>query len=257
MTQEKFDHEDEALQALVDGLVARGHAVTLAAHPDRDPGHPLTVDGIFLVDSIEWAVDHCLLSQDSRLIPALDEAVTKLTDDLEAVAQEFKCALVVSFQPQDRELGRAAIDAYYESVVELSRQAAAAGDSKFNDDGFTSAQVVPGAAGVDLITLASITGNARLDSQITQGIGEALKKKLTKQLKKAKDAGFPVMLLLDQHPRPGSRNGTVWQTSHGNTVLAAVKPILDLHPGVVDQLWYRPLVGPVQLLHETAPKARP
>lgn len=157
---------------------------------------------------------------------------------------------MVSFQPQDRALGRATIDAYYRSVIQLSREAAASGQSKFGDDGFTSTQIVPGPVGVDLISIANITGNARLDTQIAQGIGGALEKKLTKQLKNAKDAGYPVMLLLDQHPRPGSRNGTVWLTNHGNTVLAAVKPVLDLHAGIVDQLWYRPLSGPVQLLQD-------
>ncbi|WP_395298008.1 hypothetical protein ACF9IK_34580 [Kitasatospora hibisci] len=247
---EKFDHEDEALQDLIAALAAGGRHAALTAHPDRDASHPLTVDGILLVDGVEWAVDHCLLSQDSRLIPAIDSIDEKLRAGLEAVVQEYKCALVVSVQPQDGKLGRARSDAYVQSVIDQARNAAKTGQDQYGDDGFTSTQIIADApVGIDLIPFMNITSNARLDSQIAQGIGAALEKKLTKQLKNAKDAGFPVMLLLDQRPRPGARNGTVWQVGHGNTVLAAVQPVLDLHPGVVDLLWYRPLGGgPVELL---------
>lgn len=45
----KSDHEDQALQCLVNALVAGGHAAAVTIHPDRDRSHPLTVDALLTV----------------------------------------------------------------------------------------------------------------------------------------------------------------------------------------------------------------
>ncbi len=257
---EKTDHEDQALQGLVKALIASGHDAAVTAHPDLDPAHPLTVDGIVTVDGTDWAVDHCLLSRDDRLPSSLAVGHSKLEEELEAVAKEYDLALVVSFQPQDRALGKALNDAYFRMVVDLARDAASTGEARFSGDGFTSVQIAPNSpvGTVALIGFQTLTGNPSLGAQIQEGIGPALEKKLSKQLKRAKDAGYPVMLLLDQEPRPGSKNGTVWQAAHPNTVLGAVQPVLDRHPGVVDLLWYRPWGGgPVQLLLGAVPSPPP
>lgn len=259
---DKTDHEDQALQALVDTLVARGHVAAITAHPDRElgAGEPgvLTVDGILTVDGTEWAVDHCLVSRDDRLPSAWQTGLKKLRPPLEGIAREAGLALIVAFQLQDPSLLKTVQRAYFDRVVELARAAAKQGKSLRASDGNTAVQVRTDqpAGAVELATVQTLTGDPMLAAQIREGIGPALTKKLTKQLKLAKDAGYPVMLLLDQHPRPGSTNGTVW-SAHSYTVLLAFQPILDAYPGVVDLLWYRTIDdGEVQLLVGDPPEGQ-
>lgn len=235
----KTDHEDRALDALVAALVAMGHDAAVTAHPDRDPSDQLTVDAIVTVDGTPWAVDHILLSRDDRIPGARATGEKRLQRPLEAIAADAGLAMSISYQPRT---GPDAA-AYYDSVLEMAKAAAVDGDNRHAGDGFTMVQIMhnspPGM--VSLTSFLTMTGNPLVSQQIEEGIGRALDKKLTKQLRRAKDAGYPVMLLLDSAPRPGSHNDTVWMAGHPATVLAAVQPHLDAHPGVVDQVWWIPL----------------
>lgn len=71
MSDAKAQHEESALQELVNELKARGRQARITGRPDID-GHPvLTTDAVLEIDGREWAVDHCLVSRESDLPPAM------------------------------------------------------------------------------------------------------------------------------------------------------------------------------------------
>jgi hypothetical protein len=237
-SQEKTDHEDRALAALVRALSGTGHQARVASHPDRDNSVSLTVDALVDLDGTQWAVDHCLLSRDDRIPGARQGTEKRLQEPLEAIARQTGVALSVTYQPH------AGPDtaAYCETILDMARAVAVDGQTRYRDDGCTSVAVWPHApAGeVGLSPFLTMTRDARLSNQIEEGIGPALDRKLAGQLRRAKDAGYPVMLLLDGAPRPGSLNDTIWMTAHPATVRAAVQPHLEAHPGVIDLVWWVP-----------------
>ncbi|MFF2192068.1 hypothetical protein [Streptomyces sp. NPDC058157] len=237
---EKEGHEDGALNALVQALTARGHRAAITATPDRDPDHPLTVESILTVDGIDWVAEHMLLTRDNRLPSATATTTKALQGKLETIAAVHGCALNVCVLPQRR--GEAQERPYFDEVETLARDAAATGAQRFAEDGFTSVQPLCWPPGMVFLSFwETITGNPSLAEQIREGAGAAVEKKLTKQLKSAKDVGYPVMLILDQHMGPKDKTGTVFSvTQPAATVLSAVQPYLDKYPGVVDLLWLRP-----------------
>jgi hypothetical protein len=93
-------HEEGALQALVNELKARGRDARMTGRPDID-GHPaLTTDATMEIDGNEWAVDHCLVSREPDLPPAMAQAEKTLSSRLQAIAEAHKCGLAVSYLPQ-------------------------------------------------------------------------------------------------------------------------------------------------------------
>jgi hypothetical protein len=241
VADEKSAHEETSLQALVGELRARGRDAKLIARPDVD-GHPvLTTDAIIAIDGREWAVDHCLVSRPSDLPPALAQAEAMLQPRLQAVADRYQCGLRVSYLPQ----GRAAhslqdIERYYEQVIETATSAARSGEMQGGGDEFIAVQVFPADPPTVLLApFTDTTGSVFLGTQVEAGLQSALTKKLTHQLKRAKDAGWPVALLLDQVPRPGSQNRTV-KIATAYTIAQVTQRLLNDHPGVVDQVWLRP-----------------
>jgi len=68
-----------------------------------------------------------------------------------------------------------------------------------------------------------------------------LESKLDGQLKRAKESGIQVLLLLDQLPERDG-DGTLWLAG-GDTILLVVKRLLNEHSGVVDQVWLRSANG--------------
>jgi hypothetical protein len=236
--REKEDHEDRALNTLIRTLAGLGHDALIVTHPDRDPSHPLTVDALLNIDGTEWAVDHFLLSRDNRIPGARRSTEKRLRPALETIARAAGIALSISYRPH------AGSDAavYCASVIDLARAAAADGRTRYAGDGCTRTGVWPHApvGAVGLSPFLTVTGDAKLSHQIDEGVGATLEKKLTGQLRRAKETGYPVMLLLDGTPRPGVANDTIWMTAHPNTVRAAVKPHLDSHPGTVEVVWWVP-----------------
>ena len=98
---------------------------------------------------------------------------------------------------------------------------------------------------------ADTTGSPMLGDQVRAGLEKPLLKKLNGQFRKAKDAGFPTALLLDQVPPPGMASDTIWGT--GPTSIAeAVASVLREHsqqnPKVLDQVWLRPAIPGSPLL---------
>lgn len=241
MSDAKAQHEESALQELVNELKARGRQARITGRPDID-GHPvLTTDAVLEIDGREWAVDHCLVSREPDLPPAMAQADKTLSSRLQPVADAHKCGLAVSYLPQAKSgHTKKEIENYYDEVVRTAETAAKTRQMAVADDGFITAQVYDAdPPEVIVIPFTDTTGNAFLGAQIEAGLAGPLTKKLEGQPKRAKDAGYPVALLLDQIPRPGSGNKTIWLAS-AYTIAQVSQRVLNQHPGIVDQVWLRP-----------------
>jgi len=237
----KVLHEEGALQALVSELKARGRDARITGRPDIEGHQVLTTDATLEVDGREWAVDHCLVSREPDLPPSMAQAETTLSSRLQAIAEAHKCGLAVSYLPQAKSgRSRREIEDYYNEVTETAEAAAKSGRMSAGGDGFITVQVYPAdPPEAVLIPFTDTTGNPFLGTQLEAGLTAPLTKKLNGQLKNAKDAGWPVALLLDQIPRPGSVNKTIWLAS-AYTIAQVVQRLLNQHPGIVDQVWLRP-----------------
>ena len=240
----KEAHEDTALAALLDELAGRGRQVAIIDHPDRGVPGRMTVDAIIQIDGQKWAVDHCLLSRPPDVPPALAAAEAALQNRLDAVVNTYRCGLIVSYLPQAKNRhSKQQITDYYDQVVALGEQAARTNDCVTGEDGFASASPFPSHPPIaHLLPETDTTGRGPL-GQIQAGLEDMLEKKLTGQLKKAKDHGLRVALLIDQVPRPGSRNSTVMSAAPTN-IARVVQHILNAYPQVVDQVWLRPAIIP-------------
>jgi len=235
----KEAHEDEALAALADELSSRGCEAVLVRHPDRDPSDPLTVDAIFRIDGRNWAVDHFLLSSPPDLPGALAAAEQALQPRLDEVAERYQCGLIITYQPQSASRhDKQHIDDYHDEVVRTAERAAETKCFVGEPDGFVTADWFRSSPVAHLISYADTAGSTGISDQIEAGIRDALEKKLTRQLARAKASGLPVVLLIDQIPRPG-RQGTV-RSASPRLIARAVQQSLNIHPGIVDQVWLRP-----------------
>jgi len=168
------------------------------------------------------------------------DAEKTLQSRLDAVVKAYQRSLLVSYLPQTKaDHTKEQIDDYYSNVVQLAEQAAMTGSPAWGDDGMASAQPFPGSPPTaHLAPFTDTTGSAFLGTQLEAGLKAPLTKKLTGQLKDAKDKGWPTALVLDQLPRPNSKSRTVWIASPEG-VATVVQRILNNHPGVVDQVWLR------------------
>lgn len=169
------------------------------------------------------------------------QAERTLSSDLQAIAEAHKCGLAVSYLPQARSgRSRQEIEDYYNEVIEIAETAAKAEDMSAGSDGFITVRIYPAdPPEAVLMPFTDTTGNPFLGTQLEAGLTKPLTKKLTGQLKNAKDAGWPVALLLDQIPRPDSGNRTIWLAS-AYTIAQVVQRLLNQHPGIVDHVWLRP-----------------
>src|SRR5262249_125992 len=155
----------------------------ITGRPDID-GHPvLTTDAVLEIDGREWAVDHCLVSREPDLPPAMAQAEKTLLARLQPVADAHKCGLAISFLPQAKS-GQTKKEGenYYDEVVRTAETAAETGQMAMGSDGFITAQVYDaGPPGVSLIPFTDTTGNAFLGTQIEAGLASPLAKKLDGQ----------------------------------------------------------------------------
>jgi hypothetical protein len=237
-------HKDQAFARLVDELTARGRKATIVRHPDRDKlDAALTVDAIIQIDGRDWAVDHLLLSRLPDLPPARAEGKRELQPRLDVIAQENGTGLFVSYLPQSMGSHSAQqIQDYYDHVVKVAEEAAKKKSFVGSDDGFTTAAPMAGPPVANLVPFSDTETSAWLGDQVEAGIKTTLKSKLTGQLARAKEKGYPVAILIDQIPWPGMQS-TVWIVSPV-CIARVVQGILNSHPGVVDQVWLRPAQKP-------------
>ena len=252
----KEEHEDAALEALRDELVSRGHAAKIIAQPDRDSLHPLTVDALIVIDDVEWAIDHCLLSGSVDLPAARAEADRALSDRLETLAQTHHCTIFVRLMPQTGETGTCWGSDYYDRIVAAVERALtvstmhASGPS--DTDGQVTIDIVQNDAPAVVLQYASnLDGNISIGAQLDAGLRAPLLKKLDGQLQTAKQRGWPTALLLDQHPRPDSRSHTIRMAGPSAVAAAAARIVADHsrdNPPVLDQIWLRPAISPHPLM---------
>jgi hypothetical protein len=174
----------------------------MTGRPDIDGHRALTTDATVAIDGNEWAVDHCLVSREPDLPPAMAQAEKALSSRLQAIAEAHKCGLAVSYLPQARSgHSRQEIEDYYNEVTATVEAAAKSEEISVGNDGFITVQVYPAdPPEAVLIPFTDTTGTPFLGTQLEAGLTAPLTKKLTGQLKNAKDAGWPVILLLDQPP---------------------------------------------------------
>lgn len=244
MTDDKQDHEDAALAALVNELTGRGKSARITDHPDRDPAHPLTVDALIDIDGAVWAVDHCLASRPPQLPPAVMRAEKVLGLALEALAVQEHCRIIASFTPLSGNPGAAQDATYYEDLILKATNGAATRKAVYEPHRF-HVEFTEGDPEVVLMPWAvdSAAGLSSAD-QVEGGLRDAVTKKLNGQLRRAKDASYPTMLLVDQIPRPGTMSHTVW-TAGPTAVAGAIQRIIGDHrqanPPVLDQVWLRPI----------------
>jgi hypothetical protein len=231
----KMALEDAALAALSRAVADAGHTVRLVERPDRDPAHPLTVDGIFEIDGTRWAVEHCRITFESTG-PAAQAGVERaLRPALERLAIEARRTITVGVLPP---YGEPESGTYYDAVLDTARRAIEAGEDQWWDDGCTSVQlsVADQDSAVRFIMVLSDTPD--IAEQLAHTLKETIGSKANGQLRAAKEAGFPVLLLLDQVTPVETKMPANFLAAPA-TVSTVVRAILDDHPGIVDEVWMR------------------
>jgi hypothetical protein len=228
-------NEQVAILGLCAALRLRGTPATILKVPEDDPSDPLTVDALLRLDGQEWAVEHARVAYQSRLVPASDSVRRALQGPLEELTKGRGRGLWVSVLPPPPPIGSPEGRAYCERVRSVAEAALDSGEAAFDDDGFTTVQLI------DDPTVAICTflaADPRKGSQVEEGIAGAVRKKLSGQLLRAKQAGYKVLLLLDQVQPASSRQPSRFLASP-QTVAAVVRPLLDAQQGVVDEVWLR------------------
>jgi hypothetical protein len=145
---------------------------------------------------------------------------------------------------------------YYDKVLKLTEVALRTGIDQFDPDGFTTVRVsTPQSpdgrelvelqcflAGTTAVEARSPTAPAppfaSIEDQVSAGLEAPLRSKLSGQLKRAKNAGYHVMLLIDQVEDPASRQTSQFLASPA-TVGVVVTRVLSSFPNVVDSVWFR------------------
>ena len=248
--QERFDRV--AVQEFCDALAEQqGVVAAVISHPEDDPASPLTVDALVSVDGAVWAADHMRLVYERDLIPAVDDVAERLRAELEKLAVEYDRYFVVTYVPpglaKEREGGRAGRrartverDAFVDRVVALGRQAVTTGNDRFLHDGYTTVRFalrpMPDGQRVQLMAWGS--NGPWLEAQVHAGLAEPLRGKVSGQLARAKAAGYPVMLIIDQVQDPDSDQPSQFLATAG-TVRPLVEAVLQETPGIVDTVWFR------------------
>jgi hypothetical protein len=140
---------------------------------------------------------------------------------------------------------------YYQAALDLAQASAAQGAGSYGRaDGVTMAVVSHPAAdeGVRSAVVSSISdGRSTLSERLHRAMQHAWTHKLSQQLPPAKAAGYPVLLLADAIPAPDQRAPSPFPATL-YTVAQALQPLLDAHPGVIDQVWLRERAGSYHLV---------
>ena len=234
-----FEHE--AILALCGHLTENGRISHVTSWPDLDPTTSLTVDALAMVGGVKTVIEHCRLTTQSAFPPALRDALAALTE----IARETRHPIHLSILPPSG--GKASErQAYYASALKLARSAARLGPGTYplGTDAFTVAIVgaPTGENATDPIaTISSFTGDGGhpgLSGQLLRAMGGAWTHKLEAQLPPAKAVGCAIILLLDVIPAPDQQVPPHF-LAFPATVAEAIQPLLDQHPGIVDEIWLR------------------
>jgi hypothetical protein len=240
--------EAQLVKAVARWLREQGVPCTVLGWPDRerDPcSAGLTVEAVLAVGAdaakMDWAVDVMTVPVPPGVSAGMAEARQHIQPDAAALAGAAHRAITIGIRipagsPADRK-------AYYKHVLELVEEALQTGDEYYDasdpetqvllsDDEFIGDPSGPlGAVRVHLVPFVGVGADLLAELRVT--LAEPLTKKLGNQLKRAKDLGYPTLLVLDQHGHPGLPAGTAWLASDG-AVRTVVAEYSVIHPGVLD-----------------------
>jgi hypothetical protein len=161
-------------------------------------------------------------------------------------------SLHVLFQPQAKtNRTDQQITDYYNQVIDLARQAPGIpGGTVSSPDGSIVVQAYADPRmQISLAPSQDTTGSWIIEDQVRGGLEDALDKKLKGQLKRAKAAGHPVAVLLDQIPRPGRSEHSVDGIASGHRLGRPAHLEQESgcnRPGLAPagQVWLRPAATP-------------
>lgn len=226
--------EREALAGLCAHLSSNGLPSMVMSHPEDDPNDPLTVDARLDIAGMAFAADHSRVQYDNRRIPAERAAEQYLLPKLDEISNQTGYLLHVQMCAPRWNRGTIKPVTRYDEIIALASRAASY--RKTLKQGATRVVVQPGGPGKSSLSFFA-EDDPLVETQVELGLHDVLDSKLTGQLKRAKESGEQVLLLLDQVPERDG-DGTLW-LAVGGTVQIVVKRLLNLHPGVVDQVWLR------------------
>jgi len=239
--------EVQLVKAVARWLREQGTPCTVLGWPDREPDPwpaGLTVEAVLAVGADaakrDWAVDVMTVPAPPDVSARMAEARQHILPGAAALAGAAHRAITISIRiPAGSLAGRRA---YYKHVLKLAEEALRTGDEYYDASGqdpdtqvlLSDAEFIDAPSGPVRVHLAPFTGaDANLLAELRVTLAEPLTRKLGNQLKRARDLGYPTLLVLDQQGHPGLPAGTSWLASDAavRTVVAGCSVI---HPGVLD-----------------------
>lgn len=207
--QGAHERENEVLSLVCAALSGAGRTVVVDSRPDRDPAAALTVDALLRVSETGyeglWAADVCLASRkfDPRLPAAMRALRQDLLSPLNELAQRVgrcvsvSCRAFVRLPGVSRNEWKRMVRYYMRNVVDRAAVAAVRQDQEWYDT----------EVGIYWGPEARWPNGEQVmlqfyDPFIHEGFkfSQAVPLKLDTQLKRAREQGYPTLLILDQKP---------------------------------------------------------
>jgi hypothetical protein len=184
--------EDRVIELVIADLLRSGCTATLVDRPDRNSDRidGLTVDAELAIDEERWALEVTTLRWRQGLEGAVQKLESRLAKEfgaqLEAVGRTLTLTCHVS---TDERVVRA--------LVELVRAAVVSGQNQQRGD--EAASLWPWAPELGaLVVQPWLSQTANVREEIVLSSGDALGKKLRRQLSRARALGYRTCLALDQ-----------------------------------------------------------
>lgn len=178
------------------------------------------------------AVDVMNLSWNNRLVPAISGFEERMKRELEAIAVAGDVRLVVMYRPPVGHADRG--DGYLQQGVEFAKGMVAGDDMTLHPLAIdTDAQLsveVPRADGGPSRSLTGLTTTADVGDELRATLVAPLRKKLTGQLRRAHDLGYPTLLAVDR-VGPPARVGNNFLASAITAGQAVARTVLSLEHG--------------------------
>jgi len=251
------DLEDDAIDLLILHLNRSGHTADLRDRPDRrkpkDQVDGLTVDALIEIDGEPFAVDvvrATLSGDDMRATDAWHKRVLPL---LEKAAQEEGVKCEVRARPPDPVLQRAQDQEEFVMAARRAMRRTVSGPAQMIEGSKIEATVSRDCPDASVLRRVYSSRSYRIDpdepvhENLSRSLGEALRKKLRGQLKRARALGYPTGILIDQRYDP-----VHWLAHPGNFRLI-VHRVLAQEGAALDAAWVIAQSGKIiDLLRETA-----
>jgi hypothetical protein len=248
-SQSAVRREAQLVNQVVRWLQDQGVPCAVRGWPDRVRDawpKDLTVEAMLAFgqdpNTTSWALDVMAVPVPEAVVPSIMAARHRILPQAAVLAEHAKRAVTVSVRFVGD--GRARND-YYDHVLELVESALATGSDYWDDSGadpatqvlLSSSEFIGDPSGplgpvrAHLMFATSATGD--LLDQLRGTLAKPLGKKLTNQLKRAKNLGYPTLLTLDQLGHEGLAGGTNWLPS-ADAVATIVAEVCAAHQGVLD-----------------------